>query len=179
MIYTKTKYPTYQIGPHTYGDVVIHGKGVDEDGNNFVEIGDYCSLANGLQLQLGGNHSMSTVSTYPFTVINKTEKLPFSKEYGIYIGNDVWIGLDVVIRHGVTIGDGAVVGMGSLVLHDVPPYAVVVGNPAKIIRYRFEPEIIEKLLKIKWWEWSETQIAERLPEMDDPISFCEKYLPQN
>lgn len=174
MFFTKTKYPSYKIGSHTYGDIIIHGRGVDEDGNNFVEIGDYCSFANGLQLQLGGDHNMESVSTYPFSEL-RGEKTPFNRKYGIYIGNDVWTGLGVIIKHGVTVGDGAVIGMGSIVTHNVEPYSIVVGNPARLLRYRFEPQIIEKLLKIRWWNLPYEEIVEKLPEMADPVSFCDKY----
>jgi acetyltransferase-like isoleucine patch superfamily enzyme len=171
MRFTANKYPKYKIGKHTYGDIVIHGMGVDNLGNNYVEIGDYCSLANGLQLQLGGNHDTASVSSYPFLDGTK----PFDRQYGIYIGSDVWTGLGVIIRHGVTVGSGSVIGLGSIVLHDVPPYAIVAGNPAKLIRYRFSPSIISKLLVIKWWDWDYETIMSRLPEFEDVESFCDRY----
>ncbi|MBV6446384.1 MAG: 2,3,4,5-tetrahydropyridine-2,6-dicarboxylate N-acetyltransferase [Ignavibacteriaceae bacterium] len=177
MIFTKNQYPNYPIGPHTYGQITIHGGGLDTDGNEFVRIGDYCSFGPGTQLQLGADHPLTHVSTYPFAALNKTEKIPFDKKYGIYIGNDVWTGINVIVKHGVTIGDGAVIGMGSVVTHDVDPYSIVVGNPARLLRYRFEKQIIRDLLKIQWWNWSEAEIAERLPDMDDVVSFCEKYRP--
>lgn len=170
MIFTKTKFPAYKIGSHTYGDIKIHGNGII-DQFNYVEIGDYCSFAPGLELQLGGNHHMDHVSTYPFDV---GAQPIFDKKYGIYIGNDVWTGLNVLIRHGVTIGDGAVIGMGSVVLEDVPPYAIVAGVPAKLIRYRFNESQIEALLKIKWWEWSEDKIADLVPLMEDVDTFIKQ-----
>ena len=168
MIFTKSYYPSYKIGSHTYGQITIHGNGI-VDQQNYVEIGDYCSFAPGLQLQLGGNHNMTSVSTYPF----ENGKKSFDKKYGIYIGNDVWTGLNVLIRHGVTIGHGAVIGMGSVVLNDVPDYAVVAGVPAKLIRYRFSKDIINKLLLIKWWNWPYETVLERIN--DDVETFVSKW----
>jgi acetyltransferase-like isoleucine patch superfamily enzyme len=82
-------------------------------------------------------------------------------DYGITnIGNDVWIGDKVIVIGGITIGDGAVVGAGAVVTHDVPPYAIVAGVPAKVIKYRFDDEKIRKLLDLKWWDWSEEEIKQ-------------------
>jgi len=122
-------------------------------------VGKFCSIADDLKLFLSGNHRSDWVSTYPFPAF--TETFPEAKGIegfrltrgNIVIGNDVWIGSHVTILSGVTIGDGAVVGAGSLVAKSVPPYAIVVGNPAKIIRYRFDEKTIEMLLKIQWWNW--------------------------
>ncbi len=85
--------------------------------------------------------------------------------------HDVWIGYGVLIRSGVTIGDGAVVGMGAVVTKDVPPYAIVAGNPAKVVRYRFEPEIIEALQELAWWNWEETRIREIAPVLCQPLTM--------
>jgi chloramphenicol O-acetyltransferase type B len=175
MIYTRSRYPDYKIGYYSYGDITIHGNGIDTSGDDYVTIGNYCSFAPGLQLQLGGNHEMHKVSTYPFTRLDKVTKEPFDKKYGVYIGNDVWTGLNVIIKHGVTVGDGAVIGMGSIVTKDVEPYAIVAGNPAKLLRYRFDAETREKLLKIAWWHWDLATIQARLPEMDDVVTFVQKY----
>lgn len=76
----------------------------------------------------------------------------------IVVGHDVWIGFGALIRSGVTIGNGAVIGMGSVVVKDIPPYAVAAGNPARVLRYRFEPEVIKRLNAIDWWDWSITNI---------------------
>jgi acetyltransferase-like isoleucine patch superfamily enzyme len=173
MIYTHQYYPEYKIGIHSYGKITIHGNG-SVDSFNYVEIGDYCSFAPGLQLQLGGNHPMESATTYPFRAIAGQPPI-LDRKYGIYIGNDVWTGLDVLIRHGVTVGDGAVIGMGSVVLHDVPPYAIVAGNPARLIRYRFPQDTITSLLKIKWWEWDYPTILSRLDKMDDVATFVRTY----
>jgi tetrahydrodipicolinate N-succinyltransferase len=111
----------------------------------------------------GGNCLKTTFGTLEHPVYKKTQ-----------IGNDVWLGNNVMIRAGVTIGTGAVVGMGSIVTKDVPPYAIVAGNPAKIIRYRFDEETIEKLLASKWWEKNGTVIAQLAPFFETPQMLLAK-----
>jgi virginiamycin A acetyltransferase len=93
----------------------------------------------------------------------------------IHIGNDVWIGEGVRILDGVTIDDGCIIGAGAVVASYIPPYSVVVGNPGRIIKYRFVPEIREKLLKIKWWNWTSDIITERDRDFEDIDTFIEKY----
>ena len=93
----------------------------------------------------------------------------------IIIGNDVWIGDHVIISDGVRIGNGAVVAAGAVVTEDVPPYAIVMGNPARVVKYRYSPELIKALLRIKWWNWSDDTVASRAQEMTDIISFVTKY----
>lgn len=93
----------------------------------------------------------------------------------IVIGNDVWIGKEATILSGVTIGDGAVVGCKALVAKDVPPYTIVGGNPAKVIKKRFPNDIIEKLLKIKWWDWEDEKIEKAIPLLlsNDMVAFLD------
>ncbi|MEW5726856.1 MAG: DapH/DapD/GlmU-related protein, partial [Pseudomonadota bacterium] len=92
----------------------------------------------------------------------------------VRIGNDVWIGAAAMILDGVTIGDGAVVAAGAVVTREVPPYAIVGGNPAKVIRYRFPPEIVEELQRIAWWDWPDRRIKDFEPFFYGPIqSFLE------
>ena len=155
------KYSKYEIGRYTYGRPEI----ISTDYNT-LKIGSFCSFARGVKFSLFGNHRMDWVSSYPFHVHithkNFIEGYPNIKG-NIIVGNDVWIGLDSFIRAGVTIGDGAVIGACSVVAKNIPPYAIVVGNPAKIIRYRFNEEIINELLKIKWWDWPIDKIIKDLP----------------
>ena len=129
----------------------------------------------------GGEHRVDWVTTYPFSAIwpavaGHIPGHPKTKG-NVIIGNDVWIGMNVFILSGVTIGDGAVVGAGALVSKDVPPYAIVGGNPAKIIRYRFDPQTIKKLLSIAWWNWSDDEIIKAMPFLlsNDISSFVKLY----
>lgn len=92
----------------------------------------------------------------------------------VIIGNDVWIGANCIIFEGVTIGDGAVIGAGSIIRRNVPPYAVVV-NVDRIVKYRFSQEIIDKLLKIQWWNWSDDKIRENIQLMYDVEAFVDKF----
>lgn len=136
-------------------------------------IGKFCSIACGAKFLFNSaNHSLSSLSTYPFPIFfeewdldgrNVTEA--WDNKGDIVIGNDVWIGYEAVILAGVTIGDGAVVGTRAVVTKDVPPYAIVGGVPAKPIRSRFDRGTTELLLRIKWWDWPEEQIARHIREI--------------
>lgn len=168
--------PKIQIGTGTY----INGATIYCWNESMeISIGKWNSFADNLMIIAGGEHDKDWVSTYPF--INRYKMVHLYKylrpryKGKISIGNDVWIGGNVVILSGVTIGDGAVVGAGSIVTKDVPAYSVVAGNPAKVIEYRFERNIREQLLRIKWWDWEEEKILSRMEDFIDPKYFCEKY----
>lgn len=158
----KRLYPRYQIGPHTYGTPSV--KNPHPAAN--LSIGDYCSIANNVKIYLGGIHRTDWVTSYPFPSF-------FSEASGIkdscltkgdvLIGNDVWLCANAVILSGVTIGDGAVVANSAVVTKDVPPYAVVAGNPAKVIKTRFDEPTIQWLLTVKWWSWSEDEVKRAIP----------------
>ncbi|MBU3129083.1 CatB-related O-acetyltransferase [Clostridium tagluense] len=137
--------------------------------NDKLIIGKYCSIACGAKFIFNSaNHTLKSLSTYPFPIfgeewddaMNVCEA--WDNKGDIVIGNDVWIGFEAVIMSGVHIGDGAIIGTRALVTKDVPPYAIVGGIPAQIIRIRFEDSIIEDLLKIQWWNWSTEKISEKL-----------------
>lgn len=133
-----------------------------------LRIGKFCSIANNVTILLGGEHRPEWVSTYPFDVFLKeySHRESSTKNKGdIIIGNDVWIGYGTTILSGVTIGDGAVIGTNSLVTKDVPPYSIVGGDPAKIIRYRFDEDTIDKLLKIKWWNFDDKRLQRAIPKL--------------
>ena len=149
------------IGEHTYiiGEIIY--RSWEEDQCN-LRIGKYCSIGQNLTVYSGGNHRHDFVSTFPFKALWGVGKFNGYSNGDIIIGNDVWIGEDATIMSGVTIGDGAVIGAKSVVSKDVPPYAVVVGNPAKVVKYRFSESAIKKLLKIKWWDWPEEKVREKV-----------------
>jgi virginiamycin A acetyltransferase len=129
-------------------------------------IGKFCQIAKGVEFIMNGaNHKMNAFSAFPFYIFPDWEtKMPPANEFSprgdTIIGNDVWIGEDATILPGVKIGDGAIIGAKSVVGRDVEPYTIVVGNPARPIRKRFDDETISLLLQIKWWDWSIEKIKE-------------------
>lgn len=145
----------FEIGDYTYGvpEVSALWQGAR------LKIGRFCCLAGGIKIILGDNHRLDWVTTYNFPIF--PDEWPESagiRDYwrtkgDVVIGNDVWIGQDVTLLSGVTIGDGAVIGACSVVAKDVEPYAIVVGNPVRLVRKRFSDEIIVKLLELRWWDW--------------------------
>jgi len=121
-------------------------------------IGKFCAIAAETRFIMTGDHKLDGISTYPFPIFqNGWEKtyniadLPVKGD--IIVGNDVWFGYDSLIKGGVTIGDGAIIATRAVVVKDVPPYAIVGGNPAKVIKMRFDEKTIDRLLKIAWWNW--------------------------
>jgi len=145
------------------------------------KIGNFCSIAGGLQYIFRGKHMVDWVSTYPFRDMWKMDVPlnslpPFNP---IIVGNDVWIATNVKIIQGVKVGDGAVIAQESFVTKDVPPYSMVGGYPAKVIRYRFTESQISELLRIAWWNWDDDTIKKVVPylvnnDVDDFISIAKK-----
>lgn len=153
----KEKFSQYTIGKGTYGVPEIY----DWNEGSTLKIGAYCSISSNVKIYLGGHHRSDWISTYPFPAF--IEKAKNIKNYGgtngnVTIGNDVWICANVIILSGVTIGDGAVIANGSVVTKNVAAYEIVGGNPATHIKYRFEENLKQKLLRINWWDWSEKEI---------------------
>lgn len=132
-------------------------------------IGKYCSIADNCRI-CTPSHTLRLISSSPiFTLRNNgtgttwvTNNVGHNEMQSVCIGNDVWIGSRVIIKDGITIGDGAVIGAGAVVTKDVPPYAVVGGIPAKVIKYRFEQPIIDKLLEIKWWNANDEKLRNNI-----------------
>lgn len=171
------RYPQYHIGRDTYGNPAIHSWGEGAT----LEIGAFTSIASGVQIFLGGEHRIDWVTTFPFNVLwdEGKEITGHPKTKGdILIGNDVWVATEAIIMSGVTIGDGAVIGARAVVTKNVPPYAIVAGNPAIVVKKRFNNETIQKLLNVKWWSWNDSKIKEALPlllnnEIDEFLKFAE------
>ena len=136
-------------------------------------IGKFCSIACGTKFLFNcANHTLKSLSTYTFPLFYEEWELEKSNittawdnKGNIVIGNDVWIGYETVIMAGVHIGDGAIIAARAVVTKDVPPYTIVGGTPAKEIRKRFDTEVIQQLLKLKWWDWSTNKIRQCLPHI--------------
>ncbi len=157
------------VGQHTYGSPMVRWWG--ESAN--LSIGKYCSIADDVEIFLGGNHRTDWVSTYPFPVFRQwPEARKITGHPGtrgdVKIGNDVWLGAGCVILSGVAIGNGAVIGCRSVVTRNVPDYAIVAGNPATIIRMRFSPEQIDRLVESAWWNWPPCRIRKSLALLLSP-----------
>ena len=118
------------------------------------QIGKYCSISEGVKIN-PVNHNFKLKTTHPILGDNGHYGLKNKK---VIIGNDVWISLNVIILQGVTIGNGAVIGAGAVVTHDIPPYSIAVGVPAKVVKYRFDKQTINELEQIRWWDWPEEKI---------------------
>ena len=176
--------PNIHVGDYTYYDDPVDPTGFEtnnilfnypEFGDNLI-IGKFCSIASGTKFIMGpANHRISSVTTYPFHVFgglwseNTPEhlsQLPFKGD--IIVGNDVWFGRECVVMPGVKIGDGAIIAAYSVVTKDIKPYSVVGGNPARLIKKRFDDELIELLLRLKWWDFEPEALAEILPLLCDP-----------
>lgn len=181
IVYLKNviKNPNIIVGDYTiYNDFVNDPR--DFEKNNVLYhypinkdklvIGKFCSIACGTKFMFtSGNHSLKSLSTYTFPIFfdewnldAKNITSAWDNKGDIVIGNDVWIGYEAVIMPGVKIGDGAIVGTRAVVTKDVPPYTIVGGVPARPIRKRFDDETIEKLLKIKWWDWDKEKIEKNI-----------------
>lgn len=138
-------------------------------------IGKFCSIACGAKfLFTSANHKMSSLSTYPFPIFYeewgldaKDIRNAWDNKGDIVIGNDVWIGYEAVIMAGVTIGDGAIIGTRAVVTKDVPPYTIVGGVPAKPIRKRFDDATVERLIKLRWWDWEHEKIAQSIAAIQE------------
>lgn len=151
------------MGRHSYGTprVVMY-----RHDDTRARVGAFSSLALGVTFVLGGNHPTDRVTTFPLRQMlglpgAGTDGFPSSKG-DIVVGNDVWIGMNALVVSGVTIGDGAIVAAGSVVVGDVPPYAVVGGNPARVLKYRFTEDQIARLLALAWWDWPDERVVEHV-----------------
>jgi acetyltransferase-like isoleucine patch superfamily enzyme len=175
-----SNYTKYAVGKYTYGAPIVK----DWHQGSTLKIGDFSSIAENVTILLGGNHPTDWISSFPFGIVfdefkEKHYNYPKSSKGSVIIGNDVWIGLNTTILSGVTIGDGAIVAAGSIVTKNVEPYAIVGGNPAKVIKKRFSDEAISKLLTIQWWNWEIDKIKDNLDLImsDDINLFIDRHFP--
>lgn len=164
------------IGDYTYFDDGRYGVDKFEEYNVLYNydfskvkliIGKFCAIAAETKFIMTGDHKLDAISTYPFPIFQKgweqvydIKDLPVKGD--IIIGNDVWMGYDSLIRNGVTVGDGAIIAARAVVVKDVPPYAIVAGNPAKVVKMRFDDKTIERLLRLAWWDWDINKINKHL-----------------
>ena len=170
------KNPNIIVGEYTYYDDINGAENFESHVTHHYDfigdkliIGKFCAIAKGIEFIMNGaNHRINAITTYPFNIMkNGWEKsAPSLSDLKLkgntIIGNDVWIGQNVTVLPAVHIGDGAIIGANSVVAKDIPPYSVAVGNPCEVKRKRFDEDLIEYLLKIKWWDWSAEKIFKKM-----------------
>ena len=192
--------PNISVGDYTYYDDDTDPAGFEKNNVlfNWPEFGDrliigkFCAIASGTKFIMGpANHRISSVTTYPFAVFGGAweravpphlSQLPHKGD--ITVGNDVWIGRESVIMPGVTIGDGAIIAAYSVVTRDVPAYHVAGGNPARVIKPRFESGLIDLLQRLRWWDLEGEELAKLLPllcspDLDEVKEKIEAYLEEH
>ena len=168
--------PNIQVGDYTYYDDVNGPENFQDHVTHHYDfigdkliIGKFCAIGKGIEFIMNGaNHRMNSVTTYPFNIMGhgwenfapSMEDLPIKGD--TVVGNDVWIGQNVTVLPGVHIGDGAIIAANSIVSRDIPPYCVAGGNPCRVIRPRFDRELTEYLLELKWWDWPPEKIFRNL-----------------
>ena len=168
-----------KYGRGTYGEIKLLNDTQKSSIN--IEVGNFCSIALGVSAAMAG-HNCNWVTTFPFPCVKAFPNAKHIKGHPVYykiiIGNDVWIGGKSMFVGNVNIGDGCIIGGGSVIRGNFEPYSIIIGNPAYCVKKRFSDEQIEKLLKIKWWDWSNEKISENVDlfcseRIDD---FIEKYI---
>lgn len=176
--------PNIVVGDYTYYDDPAGPENFEKNvlyhfdflGDRLV-IGRFCAIAAGARFIMNGsNHFMAGFTTYPFTIFGDgwdtaLPKLPdFPFKGDTIVGNDVWLGYESLIMPGVRISDGAVVAARSVVTKHVPPYSIVAGNPARVVRTRFADEVVTLLLRLAWWNWPAEKITRHIPDLygNDP-----------
>ena len=176
-----------QVQAHSVLNEVTLGDFSYLSGGNQVDyaaIGKFCSIATFVRINPGNHPAFTRIAQHHFTYRSSfygmgeddEDFFNWRRSRHVTIGNDVWIGHNACVMEGVTIGDGAVVGAGSIVTKDVEPYSVAAGVPAKKIKMRFSPELIEKIQRCAWWDWDYETIKSRLADFCDMDEFIRKYL---
>ena len=170
--------PKVEVGEYTYYDHPERALHFEDDavlyafGPERLVIGRFCAVAAGVRFLMGGaNHADLGPSTYPFGIFGEpwahTMDLVMSapSRGDTIVGHDVWLGYQALVLPGVTVGHGAVVAAGSVVSADVPPYAIVAGNPARVVRRRYEDDDVQRLLRAAWWDWPIEAVTEHAREI--------------
>lgn len=170
--------PNIVVGRYSYYSGYYHGHGFDDcaryllpdEGADRLIIGSFCSIGSGAAFIMAGNqgHRNDWISSFPFYWMPEVAAFEgaangYRPAGDTVIGNDVWIGSEAVVMPGIRIGNGAVIGTRALVTRDVGPYAIIGGNPAKVIRKRFDDRLIGLLLEMRWWDWSDEQLHAAMP----------------
>ena len=169
----------HSAGPFTYGRPGVLDFG---HGDAKFRVGNYCSIGGDVLVLLGAEHASGSLTTYPFAALwpeAKHLQVPPTSKGDVTIGSDVWIGQRVTILSGVTIGDGCIIGAGSIVTRDLPPYSVAAGNPCRVFRSRFEPDVVETLLRLRWWDWPRDLVVRAIPhlvsdDVQELLAFAER-----
>ena len=170
------KNPNIIVGEYTYYDDIDGAENFESHVTHHYDfigdkliIGKFCAIAKGIEfIMSGANHRIDSITTYPFNIMGNGwgKSAPSLSDLKLkgdtIIGNDVWIGQNVTILPAVHIGDGAIIGANSVVAKNIPPYSVAVGNPCEVKRKRFDEDLIEYLLKIKWWDWNAEKIFKNM-----------------
>lgn len=170
------KSPNIIVGDYTYFDDRRNGPEKFEEYNvlyNYdfskvkLVIGKFCAIAAETRFIMTGDHKLDAITTYPFPIFHQGWESAFNiadlpVKGDINVGNDVWFGYDSLIKGGVKIGDGAIIATRAVVVKDVPSYSIVAGNPAKVVKMRFDDKIIDRLLQIAWWDWDIEKINRNL-----------------
>lgn len=172
--------PRVQIAESTVGDYTYFA---GDASAIYSEIGKYCSIASHVRIN-PGNHPKWRVTQhhctyrkvqYGFDTVNDEDFFQWRREARVVIGHDVWLGHGAIVMPGIKIGTGAVVGSGAVVTKDIPPYGIAVGVPARVIKMRFDTDIVGKILKTEWWNWDREMMEERFKDFYEPSLFLEKY----
>jgi len=163
--------PYWEIGSYSYfhADLLLRAYAEGER----ITIGRYCSIADRVKILTGGMRRTDRASLY---IVDEGQ---YTTTSDTRIGNDVWIGMGAVILGGANVGDGAVIASGAVVFHDVPPFAIAAGNPARAIRYRFSKPVIERLQRIAWWNWPMSRVVDNQLWFGRPVhEFIDHFDPQ-
>lgn len=164
-----------EIGEYTFGAPKLLSWRTDDK----LVVGKFCMISCNVIVLMGGEHDTDRVTAFPLkkrlTGV-QGDNIDSDNKGPVIIGNDVWVGAGAIILSGVKIGSGAIIGAGAVVVKDVPPYAIAAGNPARVVKYRFSQDQIEKLLKIRWWDWEENKIKENIDYFyQDTDSFIKRF----